>query len=113
MGFNFIVELMFVQCYSFIASWYRSSFVVRDSVLFATDTTNAVDTITDSATRLYYKPFDIGATMIYIVFTTEACIGHVFSELQHALDFISKGIKWHRLEVWNKDKNRLSGLHYR
>jgi hypothetical protein len=86
---------------------------VRDVVLFATDTTNVVDTITESATRLYYKPFAIGATMIYIVFTTEAAIGHVFGELQHALEFIGKGIRWHRIEVWNRDKNKLSGLHFR
>ena len=51
--------------------------------------------------------------MIYIVFTTEAAIGHVFGELQHALEFIGRGIKWHRIEVWNQAKNKLSGLHYR
>lgn len=48
--------------------------------------------------------------MVFIVWATENAIEHVFTELQHVLDYIKTGARYDRVEVWNK--NRLRGLHY-
>lgn len=49
--------------------------------------------------------------MTFIVFLTETVISHVFHELQDLLSFITQGGRYHRIEVWNK--NKMSGLHIR
>lgn len=48
--------------------------------------------------------------MIFIVWATESTIGHVFTELEQVLAHLKAGVRYHRVELWNK--NCLRGLHY-
>lgn len=48
--------------------------------------------------------------MVFIVWATENAIGHVFTELEQVLAHIKTGARYHRVELWNK--NRLRGMHY-
>lgn len=47
--------------------------------------------------------------MVFVVFTAQDQIGHVFHDLQEVLSFIKDARKWHRIELWNNGK--LKGLH--
>ncbi len=47
--------------------------------------------------------------MVFVVFTGQDQIGHVFHELEQVLQFIRAANRWHRIELWNKGK--LKGLH--
>lgn len=44
--------------------------------------------------------------MVYIIYLTESAIGHVYTELEHVLQFLKRGKRHHRIEVWRNGEKR-------
>lgn len=74
---------------------YERSVFLGAVVLFSVDSGN------DCATTFSYT-FDKGERMVFIVYLTETTVGHVFTELEHLIEFIKAGTRHHRVEIWNK-----------
>lgn len=44
--------------------------------------------------------------MVFVVYITATAVGHVFTELNHVLEFLKSGVPHHRVEVWSNNRKR-------